>query len=782
MNCPEQEILEQYISGILAESERQKFEEHIERCPQCRDRLAETQENENLLQELRVSMNLESGEPGPGHARIGTVDRAQSILGDRYRVVRKVGEGSAGEVFHALDTALDRSVAVKFLRKPKAREAKDRPKWYEARLMSKLNHPHIAQIYEIGESEAHEFIVMEWVEGRPLSEAWEGLELNQKLQVFLKVLDAVTAAHRKRVIHRDIKPTNILVTTGLVPKILDFGIAVELGQLSTEDGRMYKGTPAFSAPEQLSAPVLISTATDVFALGVILYQLLTDTLPFKQIDHEKLFQAIKTDYPKLPGEVVEDLPVALQNICLKALEKDPEIRYFDAKALGDDIRRYLRGERVWTRPSFLVDKVQQALYDHRQHLKAWQKSELITQREFDKLESIYDHIVRPPDPSIIEARKLSLSQVCLYLGGWIVVLGCFVLFYETWPAISPYLQTAPAIVVTGLMVLAGARLWGAKESRLAVGFLSTATLLIPVTTLLTLALWNILSPVHYPLGEEFMYEENGAIDGAQVIVGNLQLLVCSACWLLFSCLSIKLTKSSIFVFFILLSILAFISTCYIIAGMMVDWEADERAFMYLWPGIAYFIAGTKLDRKNLSVYAWPLCCAGLFMIVLCLSVLASEQRMLITEWSALSDTERVMLGFVVNGALYLGLASLCRKLGTPLQRTMATLLNWLGSFHILWSLRSLDSDEVDSVHALIYRIILPIASLLFVFGSVIRQMKSFFFAGLSGIAASIHKLTIEHLSKYFAWPFSLIVCGTLWMLVSWFIPRRKSQLTPKHQK
>jgi len=775
MNCPDQEILEQYISGKLTEHKKQQFDEHIDCCLQCKHKLEEAKENESLLLELRTATQLETGEPETEQFKIRTIDRAQSILGDRYRVIRKVGEGSAGEVFQALDTALERSVAIKFLPKQKGKEGQDRPKWHEARLMSKLNHPNIAQIFEIGESDDHEFIVMEWIDGLPLSEAWEELSLDQKLRVFLKVLDAVTAAHRKGVIHRDIKPTNILVTSSLVPKVLDFGIAVEFGQLSKRDRQIYRGTPAFSAPEQLSTPVLISSATDVFSLGIILYQLLTDTLPFNQADHEKLFQAIRTDYPKLPGEVVEGLPVALQNICLKALEKEPELRYIDAKVLADDIRRYLEGERVWTRPSFLVDKVQQELHYHRQNLKAWQNSELITQREFDKLESIYDHIVRPPDPSIIEARKLSLSQVCLYLGGWIVVLGCFVLFYKRWQSISSYIQTSPAIVVTVVMVLLGSKLWGQKESRLAVGFLSTATLLIPVTILLTLALCGVLSASQYDLGMESIYE---ATKESGVIVGNYQLLISSVCWLVSSFIFIKITRSSIFVIFIMLSVLAILTTCYI-AAEMENWESDFTAFMYLGPGIGFFVAGTVLDRRRLSVYAWPLCGVGLFMIVACLSILASEEWMFINPSRAeggdvFRNDEVIMLGFIVNGITYLSLSGLCRRLQTPLQRTMATILNWLGSFHVLWSLRTL--DEVGSDFELIYRAMLPIASLLFVFGSVIRQMKSFFFAGLSGIAASVHKLTIEHLSKYFAWPLSLIVFGTLWMLISWFIPRRKSKL------
>ena len=127
---------------------------------------------------------------------------------------------------------------------------------------------------------------------------------------------------------------------------------------------------------------------------------------------------------------------------------------------------------------------------------------------------------------------------------------------------------------------------------------------------------------------------------------------------------------------------------------------------------------------------------------------------------------------MANGVIYLALAGLCRSLGTPLQRSIAKALNWLGPIHLLAPLRVLDLDslELPAAHRLLYRVALPIASFGFVFGSVTRQMKSFFFSGLSGIAASVHKLTVEHLDKFFAWPVTLIVTGLVSMFASWIIP------------
>jgi len=545
MKCPEQEVIERYISGQLKAQELTEFEAHLQACYACEAKVAEARENERLLTELRTFEKEQLQASKYSNAEVTTIDRAQSFLGDRYRVIRKVGEGSAGHVFQAIDTVLERLVAIKFLRQKHPTEEAGRKSWQEARLMSQLNHPNIAQIYEIGELDSQKFIVMEWVDGVPLTVVWKGLPLQQRLRTYLAVLDAVAAAHRRGIVHRDIKPSNILVTSELKPKVLDFGIAIETRSLESIEQGFYRGTPAYSAPEQVSQPVKIVPATDVFALGILLYQLLTDTLPFPQTEPKELFQAIRSDYPELPSAIQEKIPIPLQNICLKALEKEPQKRYPDAQSLSDDINRYLRGEKVWSRPSFLTDKIHQEVFYHRQKLKVWRDNELLTEKEYDRLEHIYECVITPPDPSIIEARKLSVSQVCLYLGGWICVLGSFVLFYKAWDQIPIYWRPAPAIAATALMVISGIVMWRRNESRLSVGFLATANLLIPVTTLLTLAQWEILSSANYPWGKESIAEILKGVE-SYLIVGNLQLFISSLCWLVFSFIFLRTTRSSIF--------------------------------------------------------------------------------------------------------------------------------------------------------------------------------------------------------------------------------------------
>jgi hypothetical protein len=437
----------------------------------------------------------------------------------------------------------------------------------------------------------------------------------------------------------------------------------------------------------------------------------------------------------------------------------------------------------------LADKIQQEVFYHRQKLKVWHDNELITQKESDKLENIYERMIAPPDPSIIEARKLSLSQVCLYLGGWIVVLGCFVLFYKAWDQIPIYWRPMPAVMAAALMAASGVTMWRRKENRLAVGFLATANLLIPITILLTLGQWEILSPANYAWGKESIAESLGGAE-SYLIVGNLQLFISSLSWLVFSFILLRITRSSIFVLFSVIAFLTWLTTCYIIAGMIgfpdaEPWDADIIAGRYLFPGVVLFTLGSSLDRRRFTKYAWPLCAVGLALIVLPLSVIALSENTLF-GWlyrkpGFLNDAELHLLSFACNGLFYLGLASICTLLATRLQRTLAQLLNWLGPLHVLGTLRILDEVSDSETRELIYRILLPIASFAFVFGSVTRQMKSFFFSGLAGIAASVHKLTKEYLKHYFSWPIALIMTGIVWMFVSWLVPRWKASIALKRR-
>ena len=293
----------------------------------------------------------------------------------------------------------------------------------------------------------------------------------------------------------------------------------------------------------------------------------------------------------------------------------------------------------------------------------------------------------------------------------------------------------------------------------------------------------------------------GTLPGSGISIGNCQLLISTSAWLVCSLFFLRIIRSSIFVIFSILAFFAVLTTVYLI-GDLRAWDPDIIAFRYLFPGIGIYILGMVLDRKKYIKYAWPLCAAGLITMVLSLSFIAQYEAGLFTRIAPSNGESDIvlawyqkiciffyegehdarLLSFSFNGLLYLALAWLCRKQGTRLQRTLAQVLNWLGPMHILFTLRVLDEEVTSNIRQLIYRILLPLASFAFVFGSVARQMKSFFFSGLLGIAAAIQKITDEYFKTYFSWPIALILTGVLCMLFSWWIPHFKADQALKSNK
>ena len=290
-------------------------------------------------------------------AAVGTaatrVEPAPQERGQRFgpfRVVRRLGHGGQGAVFEAArdDGGFAQRVAIKIVKWEIDTDATRAQFARERQILAGLEHPNIARLLDGGQREdGTPYLVMEFVEGLPLTAAAAGWTLRRKLEVFLDVMSAVEFAHRNLIVHRDLKPANILVTADGVPKLLDFGIAKLLDVDAQRTQTILMAfTPDYASPEQVRGGP-ISTASDVYSLGVVLYQLITGRKPYKieTATPLELDRVVCQDPPADP-----DLGDDLDQILLMALRKEPERRYSTIQQFADDVRRYLDHRPVMARP------------------------------------------------------------------------------------------------------------------------------------------------------------------------------------------------------------------------------------------------------------------------------------------------------------------------------------------------------------------------------------------------------------------------------------------------
>jgi serine/threonine protein kinase/Flp pilus assembly protein TadD len=291
-------------------------------------------------------------------AQLPTLDEApvqDPFLGlelGHYRVAEKIGSGGMGVVYRAHDEHLDREVAIKVLRPGSLADESSRKHFHkEALALSKLNHPNIATIYDFDTQQDVDFLVMEYIPGITLSEKLPAGPLPEKevLRLGIQLAEGLTAAHEHGVVHRDLKPGNLRLTSNERLKILDFGLA-KLRQAATEsvaaestlESRAITGTLAYMAPEQLYGEEIDARA-DIYAAGLVLYEMTTGQRPFVEVESSQLIGAILRRPPIPPTTLNPKLSPELARIIAKCLEKEPENRYQSAKELAVDLRKLQTG-------------------------------------------------------------------------------------------------------------------------------------------------------------------------------------------------------------------------------------------------------------------------------------------------------------------------------------------------------------------------------------------------------------------------------------------------------
>ncbi|HVR76682.1 MAG TPA: serine/threonine-protein kinase [Planctomycetota bacterium] len=320
------------------------------RCPHCDEPVAV----DGSASGSAVCTSCGNGFRISGRADPFIAGGASSALG-RYRLLEVVGRGAFGIVYRALDTELDRIVAVKVPRRSDWEDSEEETRrlFREARSTARLKHPGIVAVHDFGLEAGTPFIVCELIEGGTLSDRLKKgrLPLREAARLIVSVARALAHAHEQGVIHRDIKPGNILLDQAGFPHLGDFGLARrQEGEITVTLEGQILGTPAYMSPEQAAGSVDVDARSDIYSLGTVLYELITGQLPFSGGRSQVIFQVLHEE-PRPPRSVQPLIPRDLETICLGAVEKDPRRRLSSAGELADELERYLAGRPIRSRPT-----------------------------------------------------------------------------------------------------------------------------------------------------------------------------------------------------------------------------------------------------------------------------------------------------------------------------------------------------------------------------------------------------------------------------------------------
>jgi eukaryotic-like serine/threonine-protein kinase len=392
--CPSPEELCAYGQGQLPLERLEAVAEHIDSCPHCASSLQDlAEERDTLVSHLRryvpergaagsaddEAMTIPEGPPdAPGEfgsqatdpTRPGQRGAPTGKPFGQYELLEELERGGMGVVFKARQVRLNRIVALKMIRAGVCANSEEVARFrIEAEAVARLHHPHVVPIYEFGEVDGQPYFSMEFLEGGSLAKKLAGKPLSEReaAELVQTLARAVHAAHEQHIVHRDLKPGNVLLTTDATPKVADFGLAKLLDADSVQtQSEALLGTASYMAPEQAwGHNTTIGPATDVYALGAILYEALTGCPPFRASSRMATLEQVRSADPKPPSALRPGLARDLEAVCLKCLHKEPAQRYPSAEALADDLARWLREEPTEARPLRWPGRVARAFRRHR---------------------------------------------------------------------------------------------------------------------------------------------------------------------------------------------------------------------------------------------------------------------------------------------------------------------------------------------------------------------------------------------------------------------------------
>lgn len=356
-------------------------------------------------------------------------------ISDRYQIIKSIGEGGMANVYLAYDTILDRNVAVKVLRGDLANDEKFVRRFQrEALSASSLSNPNIVEVYDVGEDNGEYYIVMEYVEGKHLKNLLKKrgkLTVPEVIDIVLQITNGLSVAHDSYIIHRDIKPQNILILENGLVKITDFGIAVAINSTQLTQTNSVMGSVHYLPPEQASGKGA-TLQSDIYSMGILMYELLTGKLPFKGDNAVEIaLKHLKEPMPSIRDEIPE-IPQSVENIILKATAKNPKNRYADAREMHEDLKTCLDESRA--NELKITFKYPENDYDDTKLLKT------VKNNEKSKKETGDDAIAKKVSTNDLNNQnKLLIILGSIFVGLVVIVTTIFILI--------PYITKAKQIAI-----------------------------------------------------------------------------------------------------------------------------------------------------------------------------------------------------------------------------------------------------------------------------------------------------------------------------------------------
>jgi len=703
---------------------------------------------------------------------LAEIDRAvdPAALPDKlsgHKILAEIGSGGMGRVLLAIDDALGRKVAIKTLAARYADDAQLQARFMgEARALARVSHPHIVRIYNLGPAGEPAHFVMEYLEGAPLTRAAAALTFPQRAELMRKVVLAADYLHTQGIIHRDLKPANILIGPDLEPKLLDFGLALdtEANQRLSKLGEI-AGTPEYLSPEQ-AAGAHLDARSDVFTLGAILYEVLTGAAPFRGDNTRDLLRRIREEDPALPRRSDPAIPKDLQNICLKALEKSPAHRYASAREMADDLRRYLAREPVLAEPAAYSRLIAGQVSEHLRDLRTWRHDQIISEPEYDALRKRYERLVERDDAWIMEVRRLTLPQVTLYFGAWILAVGAALLTFFPFPRLAG----APAILIVWAAAVPtawmGSRTWRSGYYRVAIAYLLAVCLLAPVAMLVTLEEAHLATALTQgKVSLELFHRLEFAKHATNSQMWWSLLAGLPVCWWLR-----RFTRAPVFsLMFAAMSAMLCLATLLRMGDLdCLDRDSGRFYFDLIPCAILFMAAGFVFERLQMpddSRYFYPFAVA--FTLAALTGVAVYHQPW--SDWlkaTAPWTRGQIEYLFILNAALYFVLDRICDRFPSSQVRTVGKSFRFAIPGHVMTSLLLLGLNAESVAEARILEWTLPLAACVSVFASIPRQMKNFLVSGLVFLAIGIYRLQQEVFPNRAWWPILLLVAGLGLMLVA----------------